>query len=211
MRWARSTRAGTRRAGGAARQDQGVRRTLSQDPELERLNAELEDRVRARTAELEESHRGCSRANSAAAWRSPPARWAPGTGTGSTATGCGTKASTGFSGSIPEDLRGDAGQHPGAAASGRHRTAAQGDGPVHQGRQLLRSRIPHRPARRRGALVRRHGRRDASTRAAASCASAASPSTSPNASAPRNGRTCWRARSTIAPRMRWRWRNRSCG
>ena len=69
--------------------------------QLERFNAELEDRVRARTAELEESNcAGCSKANSAAAWRSRRAKWARGTGTGSTATGCGTKANTGSSASI---------------------------------------------------------------------------------------------------------------
>ena len=73
--------------------------------QLERLNAELEDRVRARTAELEKSHcAAASRASSAAAWRSPPARWDPGIGTGSTATGCGTRASTGSSASIPQSF-----------------------------------------------------------------------------------------------------------
>jgi PleD family two-component response regulator len=55
--------------------------------QLERFNAELENRVRA---------------SSAAAWRSQQAEWVPGIGTGSTATGCGTKASTVSSESIRE-------------------------------------------------------------------------------------------------------------
>ena len=126
--------------------------------QLERLNAELEDRVRARTAELEASHRtAAAKASSAAAWRSPPARWARGTGTGSTATGCGTKASTGSSASIPTSFERDAGERPGAAPSRRLDELRKAWAQLRQGREVVPGRIPHRPARRRGALVRRHG------------------------------------------------------
>src|SRR6266404_1694462 len=44
--------------------------------------------------------RGFWKARNGAAWRSPRVEWAPGTGTGSTATGCGTRASTASSASI---------------------------------------------------------------------------------------------------------------
>ncbi len=72
--------------------------------QLERLNAELEDRVRARTAELEESHTRLAGERTAPShWRSPPARWGRGTGTGSMATACGTRASIKFSASIPRN------------------------------------------------------------------------------------------------------------
>ncbi len=37
------------------------------------------------------------------------------------------------------------------------------------------------------------------------------PSTSPSASGRKNGKICWRAKSITAPRMRWRWRSRSSG
>ncbi len=48
---------------------------------------------------------GCWKASNAAVSRSPPARWDPGIGTGSMATGCGTKANTRFSASIHKALR----------------------------------------------------------------------------------------------------------
>ena len=73
--------------------------------QLERLNAELEDRVRARTASLNIRTRGCSKASSGAVWHSPPEAWGRGTGTGSAATGCGTKVNSGFSASIRETSR----------------------------------------------------------------------------------------------------------
>ena len=54
--------------------------------QLERLNRELEHRVAERTAELGSVAARLMRASSAAAWRSPPARWDRGIGTRSTAT-----------------------------------------------------------------------------------------------------------------------------
>ena len=59
----------------------------------------IEDRVRALTAELEESTPDSE--SDSAAPRDRRRKWDPGTGTGSTATGCGTKASIRFSASNP--------------------------------------------------------------------------------------------------------------
>ena len=69
--------------------------------QLERLNVELEDRVRARTRNWRNPTRGYWRASSDGVWRSPRERWGRGTGIGSTATGCGMKASIKFSASMP--------------------------------------------------------------------------------------------------------------
>ena len=158
-----------------------------------------------------ELHRkAASKASSAAAWRSPPARWDPGTGTGSTATGCGTRASTAFSASTRRRFKVTSANvqallHPDDVDELRKAMAAV----QHTVRTpMKRSFASSGPmARSAGASARR---RRPSTRAAAWCASAASPSTSPNASAPRSARTCWPAKSITAPRTRWRWRNRSC-
>ena len=130
--------AGAGRSGGVARQDQGLRRTLSQDP------ATGAAQCRARRPRSRANRRaggidapGWSKASSAAAWRSPPARWGPGTGTGSTATGCGTKANTGSSASIRKAFEVTSGKYSGAAASGRRRRSAQGIGRLRKGRQIV--------------------------------------------------------------------------
>ena len=69
--------------------------------QLERFNAELEDRVAARTAELEASTaQTAAKASSAAASRWRPARWAPGTGTARPAIAFGTTGNTASSASI---------------------------------------------------------------------------------------------------------------
>ncbi len=63
----------------------------------------------------------------------------------------------------PADLRGDTGQRPGAAPSGRCRRAAQGDGPVRQGRRhhtRPNSASCGRTARSAGASARRRRRID---------------------------------------------------
>ena len=179
--------------------------------QLERLNVELEDRVRARTAELEEF------ARTAAGKRAAPQPRDRRRQDGIVGLGLGQWRLDVGRRPIPDlrprsqDLRGDASQRPGAAASGRHRGTAQGSR-----RSSPRASNPTKPssgsygptARCAGASARRPRR---STRPAASSASPASPSISPSASRPRSGRTCWRARSTIAPRTRWRWRNPSSG
>ena len=78
-------RSGAGRPGSAARQGQGLRRALPQDPAARAAQRELERRVAERTAELEAStDAAAARASSGAASRSPPARWARGTGTSST-------------------------------------------------------------------------------------------------------------------------------
>ena len=67
--------------------------------QLEQLNAELEERVAARTAELEASTARLRQSEEAAAWRSRPATWAPGTGIATPANACGTTGSTASSAS----------------------------------------------------------------------------------------------------------------
>ena len=101
-----------------------------------------------------------SKASSAAASRSPPARWVPGIGTGSTATGCGTKGNTGSSASIRKALSVTPASvqallHPDDIDELRKAMAA-----VQQGREILRGGVSHHPAGRRSSLVRRHGGRD---------------------------------------------------
>ena len=179
--------------------------------QLERLNAELEDRVRARTAELEQSHARLleseqrrSLAIAAGKMGSWDWDWING-------DWMWDEGQYQIFGLDPEIIRGDAGERAGAAASRRFRRTAQGAGPVRQGR-----RNPTKPSSASSVPTAKSAgapapRPPPPTAAAASCASAASPSTSPNASMPRNARTCWRAKSITAPRMRWRWRNRSCG
>ena len=69
--------------------------------QLERLNAELENRVAAAHRRARGLDRApAPRASSGAASRWPPARWARGTGTAPAATACGTKASAASSASI---------------------------------------------------------------------------------------------------------------
>ena len=179
--------------------------------QLERLNAELEDRVRARTAELEESHARLleseqrrSLAIAAGKMGSWDWDWING-------DWMWDEGQYQIFGLDPQDVQGDAGERPGAAASRRYRRTAQGARPVRQRRQILRGRIPDHPARTAKSAGASARRRQPPTKPAGSCASAASPSTSPNASTPKNARTCWRGRSITAPRTRWRWRNRSCG
>ena len=179
--------------------------------QLERLNAELEDRVRARTAELEESH----------------ARLLESEQRRSLAIAAGKMGSWDWDW-VNGDWMWDEGQYQifGVDPQSFEVTPANVQALLHPGRHSTncarrwrsspRARNPTRPnsassgrtARCAGASARR---RRASTRTAASSASAASPSTSPSASRPRNARTCWPAKSITAPRTRWRWRNRSSG
>ena len=179
--------------------------------QLERLNVELEDRVRARTAELEESHARLleseqrrSLAIAAGKMGSWDWDWVNG-------DWMWDEGQYQIFGVDPQDFvvtpaNVQALLHPDDADELRKAVA-----PVRQGHQIVRGGVPDHTARRRGALVRRHGGGEHSTRAAASSASAASPSISPSASRPRSGRTCWRGRSITAPRTRWRWRNPSSG
>ena len=96
--------------------------------QLERLNAELEDRVRARTAELEqstarllESEQRRSLAIAAGKMGSWDWDWVNG-------DWMWDEGQYRIFGVDPETLRGDAGERSGAAASRRRRRAAQGDG-----------------------------------------------------------------------------------
>ncbi len=135
-----------------------VRRTLSQDAAARAPQRRARGpRARAHRRARAIAPRGWSRASSAAAWRSPRARWARGTGTGSTATGCGTKASTRSSASIrrsfvltPANIQ--ALFHPDDVDELREAWAE-----FAKGANILRSGIPHHPAEWRGALVRGHG------------------------------------------------------
>jgi len=68
--------------------------------QLERLNAELEDRVRARTSELEESHARLLESEQRRNLAIAAGKMGSWTGTGSMATGCGTRANTRSSASI---------------------------------------------------------------------------------------------------------------
>ena len=177
--------------------------------QLERFNAELEDRVRARTAELEHSN----------------ARLLESEQRRSLAIAAGKMGSWDWDW-VNGDWMWDEGQYRifGVDPQAFAVTPANVQALLHpddidelrkamaqftKGVQILRSRVSDHSAGRRDSLVRRHGGRDRSTRPAASCASAASPSTSPNASGPKSVRTCWPAKSITAPRTRWRWRNRS--
>ena len=128
--------------------------------QLERLNVELEDRVRARTAELEESHARLleseqrrSLAIAAGKMGSWDWDWVNG-------DWMWDEGQFQIFGLDPEDLRGDPGQRPDVPAPGRCRRTAQGRGPVRQGHRILRSRVSDHSSRWRGALVRRHGGRD---------------------------------------------------
>ena len=67
--------------------------------QLERLNTELEDRVRARTAELEQSNAKLLESEQRRSLAISAGKMGPGIGTGSTGTGCGTKDNSRFSAS----------------------------------------------------------------------------------------------------------------
>ena len=179
--------------------------------QLERFNAELEDRVRARTAELEESH--------AQLLESEQRR--------SLAIAAGKMGSWDWDW-VNGDWMWDEGQYqifgvdpqsfevtPASVQALLHPDdideLRKAHGPVRQGRAspTKRNSASSGPtARCAGASARRPR---PSTRAAAWCASAASPSTSPNASTPKSARICWPGKSITAPRTRWRWRNPSFG
>ena len=128
--------------------------------QLERLNAELEDRVRARTAELEESH----------------GRLLESEQRRSLAIAAGKMGSWDWDW-VNGDWMWDEGQYQIFGVDPRSFvvTPANVQALLHpddidelrkavaqfaKGVEILRGRIPHRPARRRGALVRRHGGRD---------------------------------------------------
>ena len=154
-------RAGAGRAGGAARQGQGVRRALPQDAAARTAECRARGpRVAHAPRNSRIPPRSCARARSGAAWRLPPARWARGTGTGSTATGCGTKASTASSASTRR------------ASMSRSKTSRRccirmtseqlrpGDRRSSTRAEAYEAEFRVGRPERRGALVRRHGRRD---------------------------------------------------
>ena len=86
--------------GGAARQGQGLRRALSQDPRARAAQLpSWSGAWRSARRSSKPRTRVCCRASSAAASRWPPARWARGIGTSSPANANGTRASTAFSAS----------------------------------------------------------------------------------------------------------------
>ena len=124
--------------------------------QLERLNAELEHRGQG-------AHRGARGIDLAAGRK----RAAPQHGDrrrqdGIVGLGLGQWRLDVGRGPVPDlrrrsaDFRGDLGQCAGPAASRRRPQAAQGAGALRQGRAILRDGIPHQPAGRRDALVRRH-------------------------------------------------------
>ena len=133
--------------------------------QLEQFNAELEHRVRARTAELEksnarlvESEQRRSIAIAAGQMGSWDWDWVNGDWMWDEGQyrifGVDPKAS------------GDVGEYAEVAASRGHQPIAQGHGPVRQRRENPRNRIPHPATGRRNSLVRRHRPRRPSTRPA---------------------------------------------
>ena len=179
--------------------------------QLETLNAELEERVAERTAELEASTARLRQSEQRRSLALAAGRWARGIGIAPTATASGTTGSTASSAST------------GSNSASPPRTSARlihpddwqrlqsGAGPPSQGPQALPDRISRPAAERRDALVHRHGGAQHRRHRPGRRGSAASPSTSPIARRPRSGRRCWPARSIIAPRTRSRWCSRSCG
>ena len=178
--------------------------------QLERFNTELEDRVRARTAELEELH---GRLRESEQRRS-------------------LAISAGRMGSwdwdwVNNDWMWDEGQFrifgvdpetfvvtPTNVQALLHPDDV---GELHKAMVELKGEPDHtkpnfasigRMERRAGALARRRQRW---TRAAVSCASAALPWISPNESGPKSAKTCYPGKSTTAPRTRWRWPSPSFG
>ena len=172
--------------------------------QLEQLNAELEQRVAERTAELEAS---TARLRAERAAPQPRAGCRPhglvGLGSASTATASGTTGQYRIFGVDPGRFEVTVDNIAGADPSrGLERICRTRIEPAAQGAPSVPDRIPRLPSERRDALVHRHRRARASMRPAMSCASAASPSTSPIARKPRSARRCWPARSIIAPRTR---------
>ena len=176
--------------------------------QLERLNAELEDRVRARTAELEKS----------------TARLVESEQRRSLAIAAGKMGSWDWDW-VNGDWMWDEGQYRifGVDPQSFEVTSANIQALLHPDDvdALGGIALPSPRGRDRTEAEFRINRPDGEMRwcvgtAAATidrqvawCASAASPWISPNASAPKNARTCWPGKSTTAPRMHWRWRNRS--
>ena len=111
--------------------------------QLERLNAELEDRVRARTAELEESNARLVESEQRRSLAIAAGK------NGLVGLGLGQRRLDVGRRPIPDlrrrsaNIRGDAGERSGVASSRRYRRTAQGDGAVRQGREILRSGVPH--------------------------------------------------------------------
>ena len=204
-------RPGAGRAGGAARQGQGLRRALPQDPAARAAQrASSSGASPSAPPSSRRPTRGCARASSAAAWRSPPARWARGTGISSPANACGTTGSTASSASIPATssctLDNVRPLHPPGRSGADREDHPQG----RERGQHLPDRGADRPPDGADALV--HLRRGADVRHARAtcCASAASPSTSPSGRRPRSAAPCWCARSTTARATRSRSCSRSC-
>ena len=205
-------RAGAGRAGGAARQGQGLRRALPQDARSSSSSTRSWSAASPSAPRSSKPRpRGCCRASSGRSLALAAGQM------GSWDWDIAAESRLVGRGPVPH-LRRRPGQlscrrdehpraHPsrrlGAAAAGG---LAHGQGPTHASRP--NSACAGRMARCAGASARR---RRASTRPAAWCASAASPSTSPSARRPRSGRCCWRARSIIAPATRSPSCSRSCG
>ena len=178
--------------------------------QLERLNAELEERVSARTAELEASTaqlRQSEESRSLALAAGNMGSWDWDRDTGECLWDDGQY---GIFGVDRKHFARHGRERPRPDPSGGLAAAASSDRASPEGPQADPERIPGQAPERRDPLVHRHGRARASTAPARSRGSAASRSTSPSARSPRSGRRCWRARSTTAPRTRWRWCNRSC-
>ena len=101
--------------------------------ELYRKTRQLERLNRRARAARRGAHRGArgleraaaAKASRAAASRSPPARWARGTGISSPATGFGTKANTASSASIARRFRSSLDERPRPGPSARTGTASQ--------------------------------------------------------------------------------------
>ncbi len=106
--------------------------------QLERLNAELEHRVRARTSELEES---TTRLVESEQRRSMANRRRKdgilGLGLGQTATGCGMRASTRYARRRPAAFSGDVEEYPKPASSRGHSATAPGIRPLRKGRKIV--------------------------------------------------------------------------
>ena len=177
--------------------------------QLERLNAELEDRVRARTAELEqstarllESEQRRSMAIAAGKMGSWDWDWVNG-------DWMWDEGQYRIFGVDPQTLRGDPGKRSGACFILTISTPCARrwpSSPRAQDRTKRNFESFGRTAKCAGASARRPRR---STRATAWSVSAASPSISPNANAPKNVKICWPGKSITARKTRWRWRNPS--
>ena len=114
--------------------------------QLERLNAELEDRVRARTAELENPRAAAGKRAAPQPGDRRRQDGVVGLGLGQRRLDVGRRPVSRSSASIRR-IRGDTGQRSGAAPSRRCHELRKAMGQVRQGRQIVRSRISHRAAR----------------------------------------------------------------